>query len=184
MMRLRNTGVKIDPSLLLPAPKDKICSVIVMFKWWSRLNTVTCCSKTHPMHFFFLYFSSIYLYPTWKRYRLQRNKHWPHQLSLETRPWLWPDRDEYTEEEELLEFWLQIVPLHLAPGILSPPTSFLKQQETVFLAGRSSLEPVPWRQKWQKKQDGECGWGWYPALVRLLLENSATVVETLWEKGW
>lgn len=42
---------------------------------------------------------------------------------------------------------------------LSPPTSFLKQQEAAFLAGRSSLEPVPWRWKWQKQQDGERGWG-------------------------
>lgn len=78
----------------------------------------------------------------------------------------------------------RFLPPHLAPGTLSPPTSFLKQQKAVFLPGRSSLEPVPWRWKWQKKQDGERGWGWYPALVRLLLESLATVLETLGGSGW
>lgn len=51
----------------------------------------------------------------------------------------------------------RFLPPHLATGTLSPPTSFLKQQKAVFLPGRSSLEPVPWRWKWQKKQDGERG---------------------------
>lgn len=33
MMRLGNTGVKIDSDLLLPALKAKMCSVVVIF-WW------------------------------------------------------------------------------------------------------------------------------------------------------
>lgn len=33
MMRLGNTGVKIDPNLLLCALKAEMCSVVVIF-WW------------------------------------------------------------------------------------------------------------------------------------------------------
>lgn len=56
MMRLGNTGVKIDPDLLLPALKAKICLVVVIFWWWPCSNTVTCCSKTNPMDFIFCLF--------------------------------------------------------------------------------------------------------------------------------